>query len=955
MMVAAVGDWVTRQIVFNGFVNGLTTALVALGIVLIFRSTKVINFAVGNMGLPAAGLMALMTINYHLGFWLSLIISLIVGALFAAVIELIVVRRLFNAPRVILLVATIGVAQLATVIVRSFPDLSAGRGARFPAPIGKTWNDVVGLRITGPQVSVIIVVPVLAALLGWFLNRTTFGRTVKASADNADLARLSGISPKVVSTFVWIVGGILSSVALILLSGIAGSPAGLETLGPSTLNRALAAAVIAGMVSFPRVVVAGVALGIIESIVRFRFINQIGLIDLLLFVAVVIAIFFQTRGESPDKSSFSFDPRIRPIPDRIRAIWWVRHMGTLTGGFFVLLAVLIPFFITMASRQLLYTQILVYAIAALSLVVVTGWSGQISLGQMAFAGLGALAAAAAYRGLEMDIWFITFTAPSVPWVASLFVGAAFAAVAAALIGVGALRVRGLLLAVSTFSFALAAQSYIYRRPIFSDGRSESVPFQRGSFLGFDLKSERAYFWFCLGMLVLVVAIVGHLRRTGIGRSTIAVRDNPDTASAYTVPTARTKLTAFALAGGIAGLAGGLLAGSAQVVPLTERFFQVGDSLGLVAIVVIGGLGSVAGPVLGAIWVLGLPAIFPGNDTIPLLTSSVGLLILLLYFPGGFIQLAYGARDGIVGWLDKRTPAETVTRPPRVVPSLAHLRTARTPAMPGPALATHGISVDFGGLRALHDVNIFVDPGEIIGLIGTNGAGKSTLINAIGGYIASSGRIELNGSDIGHLSAAGRSQEGLGRTFQAAGLFPELTVHETVMVALEGRGHTRFVSSALALPRSIKRERVRVSEANELIDFLGLGRYASAYIADLSTGTRRIVELAGLLALGSRVLCLDEPTAGIAQRETEMFGPLMVEIRKELDASMIVIEHDMPLIMSISDRVYCLELGEVIVVGEPEAVRNDPRVIAAYLGTDDRAIDRSDQRDSQTPRAPSPSV
>jgi ABC-type branched-subunit amino acid transport system ATPase component len=163
-----------------------------------------------------------------------------------------------------------------------------------------------------------------------------------------------------------------------------------------------------------------------------------------------------------------------------------------------------------------------------------------------------------------------------------------------------------------------------------------------------------------------------------------------------------------------------------------------------------------------------------------------------------------------------------------------------------------------------------------------------------------------------------------------------------MVALEGRGHTGFISSALVLPPSVKRERVRASEANELIDFLGLGRYSDAYIADLSTGTRRIVELAGLLALGSRVLCLDEPTAGIAQRETEAFGPLIVEIRRELGAAMIVIEHDMPLIMNISDRVYCLDLGRVLAEGNPDEVRNDPHVVAAYLGTDDRAIERSDQ-------------
>ena len=165
------------------------------------------------------------------------------------------------------------------------------------------------------------------------------------------------------------------------------------------------------------------------------------------------------------------------------------------------------------------------------------------------------------------------------------------------------------------------------------------------------------------------------------------------------------------------------------------------------------------------------------------------------------------------------------------------------------------------------------------------------------------------------------------------LFPELTVRETVAVALEARGRSGFTTTALGLPVALRRERRRATETDELLSFLGLGRYADSYIADLSTGTRRIVELAGLLAVGAEVLCLDEPTAGVAQRETEAFGPLLLEVRRELGAAMVVIEHDMPLIMAISDRMYCLELGRVIAEGPPAAVRQDARVIASYLGTE----------------------
>jgi ABC-type branched-subunit amino acid transport system ATPase component len=214
------------------------------------------------------------------------------------------------------------------------------------------------------------------------------------------------------------------------------------------------------------------------------------------------------------------------------------------------------------------------------------------------------------------------------------------------------------------------------------------------------------------------------------------------------------------------------------------------------------------------------------------------------------------------------------------------------------------------------------------------------MNAIGGFVPCTGTVRIHGDDVSSTGAARRARMGLGRTFQAALLFPELTVRETVEVALEGRGRTGLLSTALFLPRSVARERQRRAEADDLIGFLGLGRYADNRIADLSTGTRRIVELAGLLALDSRVLCLDEPTAGVAQRETEAFGPLIKEISRELGAAMLVIEHDMPLIMGISDRVYCLEVGRVIAEGDPVSVRNDPKVIASYLGVDERAIARS---------------
>ena len=937
--------WTTRQLWFDGLVNGMVFGLLALGVVLVYRSTRVINLAVGNMGLPASGLMSVMVINHGFPYWAALAIALLTGTVIGAAVERAVIRRLFDAPRVIVLVATIGLAQLMQAVLAALPDIDVAKGNRFPVPLGFTWDDVFGLRITGPKLTILVVVPVLAFGLAWFLNRTVFGQTVQASASNADLARMSGIDPKMVQLFVWTVAGLLSSVSLLLLSGNRGALTGMANLGPNTMTRALAAAVIAGMVSFPRALVAGLLIGVVQAHVQFNFLGQSGMIDFLLFVVVAIAVAFQSRGVAENEGSFSFSARRRPIPERLRKVWWVRHLSTMACTVLLAVALVLPLLVTLPSRHLLYSSILGFAVCALSMTIVTGWAGQLSLSQMAFAGVGALIAAGFNRGLEVGLGFgewhlATVSIPRVPYVVSMILASVVAGGVAALIGLGALRVKGLLLAITTFAFALAAQQYVFKRPAFNGGFRQSIPFRRGSVGPLDLSSQRSYYYFCLAVLIVLLLVVRRLRSSGIGRTIIGVRENEYTAAAYTVGPARTKLLAFALAGGIAGMGGALLGGLVQNIPYADRLFMIGDSLRLVSMVVIGGLGTIMGPVIGALWVVGLPAFWPENDLVPLFTSSIGLLILLLYFPGGLIQIAYSARDALLRVADSRLgPADTsrVTAPPAVAIGGG----AERPALDGPAIAVADVSVTFGGLRAVDGVTLEARPGEVVGLIGTNGAGKSTLMNAIGGFAPADGSVEILGRDASSMGSANRARLGLGRTFQAARLFPELTVRETVQVALEARGRTGLLSTALFLPTATRAERAKRSEADDLIGFLGLGRYGDAFVADLSTGTRRIVELAGLLALDARVLCLDEPTAGIAQRETEAFGPLLKQIQQELGATLVVIEHDMPMIMSLSDRVYCLEAGQVIAEGAPDEVRNDPKVVASYLGTDERAIARSD--------------
>ena len=259
----------------------------------------------------------------------------------------------------------------------------------------------------------------------------------------------------------------------------------------------------------------------------------------------------------------------------------------------------------------------------------------------------------------------------------------------------------------------------------------------------------------------------------------------------------------------------------------------------------------------------------------------------------------------------------------------------------PILRASDIEISFGGVRALGGVSLDVRQGEIVGLIGSNGAGKSTLMNIISGFLtADTGSVELLGHDVTTTAPHERARLGMGRVFQDARLFPGLLVREALQLSLEADDPTDAIPAMLGFaPARHAEHRKRVS-ADAYLSLYGLNRYADAFIADLSTGTRRIVELACLTAQGARLLLLDEPTAGVAQRETEAFAPLIQQVRSELDASVLIIEHDMPMIMSISDRVHCFSAGLEIAAGDPNSVRNDPAVVAAYLGTDERAIARS---------------
>jgi ABC-type branched-subunit amino acid transport system ATPase component/ABC-type branched-subunit amino acid transport system permease subunit len=797
-------------------------------------------------------------------------------------------------------------------------------GKLFPKPSFLPQFDVGALRVTTAHTAILLLGPVLVAGLAWFLSRTRLGLSMRAAAANPDAALLAGVSSKRMSTLAWAIAGAVAAFTAVLVLPTRGF-ASLQFLGPGLLLRALAAAVIARMDRLPVALAAGVGIGVVEAVILWNN-SQGGVADATLFALILVALLVQRKLQSrgAEGSWLAVQPW-PPLPARLRRVWAIRHLGWLVAGAATLVGIFVPIVATNAT-SITTAVVLAFALVGLSVGVITGLSGQLSLGQFAFAGVGAAVGAT--------------VAGSAGHLVGLLAGGLVAAAVSVVIGLPALRVRGLLLAVTTLAFALVTQSWLLQQTwMLGDGKNPGRP----TIAGFHFDTGKRYVLFALAVFLVGLWLVRNIWVSGVGRRLRAVRDDERAAQAFTVPATRVKLEAFALAGFLAGVGGAVYGFALSQVDAAA--FPVGASFDTAAMAVIGGLGVLAGPVIGAFYIAGLPQYLP-LDNAGLAATAFGWLLLVLYVPGGIGQLLRPIRTWLVTVLARAAgeapPGEREVDDEVAIGLDADAVVHRVLPVPEVApgeviLRVDGLRRHFGGVVAVDDVSLEVRAGEVLGLIGPNGAGKTTLFELIGGFTrADAGSVVDAGRDITRLGPEARARLGLVRSFQDAALFPTMTVHECVQVALERSAPTNFLRCLAGMERGA----AKAARADALVELMGLRSFRDAPVAELSTGTRRITELACLIALEPTVLLLDEPAAGIAQRETEALGDLLVRIKEMLGLTLVIVEHDIPMIMRLSDRVIAMETGTIIADGTPAEVRDDPLVIASYLGDDVRAVERS---------------
>jgi ABC-type branched-subunit amino acid transport system ATPase component/ABC-type branched-subunit amino acid transport system permease subunit len=810
-------------------------------------------------------------------------------------------------------------------------------GNTFPRPPGFPEWDTGSLLVTQAHSAMLFVAPVIMISLFVFLRRSRFGMAIRAAAANPDAASMAGMSPTTMATMTWALAGGIAAFTAALVLPTRGLLIG-EAFGLSLLLPALTAAVLGRMQNLGVAMLGGIGAGMIERVISFNT-GSDGAVAAILFVIILVALLFQSRQgtREKEKGSWLAAQAWTALPERVAELKAVRGTPWVLGVLAIAVAVVVNL---NSSNEIAFILVssMALAIVGLSIGLLTGLAGQLSLGSFAVAGFGAFAS-----------WYFSSNSGSFPL--GLIAGMCFGAIVSVAVGLPALRLRGLLLAITTLGFALASQSYFLQQDaIFGGGRDPGRPI----FLGEDLNLAKEYFWVALVVLVIAMLFTRNLRNGAFGRRLVGLRDNEDNARAFAIQGNATTLTAYAVAGAIAGLGGALYG---HLLPqLTPTFFLANVSIDIVVMTVVGGISLLSGPVLGAFWIIAVPRLV-GFDLAGQAVHGLLTLVVVLFSPGGISGLLRPARESWVRLIARRAGidldanmqiagVQSTDALPSGARSAARVQVGpRRPStgsertwVKTPLLTVEHVSKSYGGVTAVSDVSIQILEGETVGLVGPNGAGKTTLFELISGFVRSdSGTITFLGEDITHMGPESRAQLGLIRSFQDATLFPTMTLLDAVMLAQERVNPSRLHESLFGMR---ERDRSKDVHARDLIGLMGLDMFRDRQIGQLSTGTRRIAELTCALALQPRLLLLDEPAAGVAQKETEALGQVLEGVKKQLNTTLVIIEHDIPLLASMSDWMVAMESGSLLIEGEPADVQADPRVVEAFLGGDASAISRS---------------
>ncbi len=591
----------------------------------------------------------------------------------------------------------------------------------------------------------------------------------------------------------------------------------------------------------------------------------------------------------------------------------------------ILLVAVFPWLLNSSYWMNLVNLAISFSVACLGLNIVLGYGGQLSLAQASFWGVGAYTSALLTVNLGVPVWL--------GLVAAFLVAALFGI----MLGIPTLKLSGHYLAMTTIGFGIILQ-LILINAIWLTGGSDGIPKIPSPAIGaYELKDPNTFFYVAAAGLILLTWATMRLKDSRVGRAFLAIQGNEMAAETTGVDTTSYKVMAFALSAGYGGIGGWLFAhsGSHYISPDTFSFDQ---SVMFLAMAVLGGNGSAVGSIVGASLLTLVPEVLRFLKDYYMMVYSAGIVAVMIFMPGGIASLVRGfalsqrLRDW---WQSASTATRQVAATASVSDSAAFLKAFVTAKAGGNGnlLTVKGLAKHFGGLKAVDGVDMEVRRGEIHALIGPNGSGKTTIINMLSGlYVPTAGQITLEGVNTTGRKPHEITAHGVARTFQNIRLFGDLTVLDNVMIGQHSRTRAGLAASVLQPASQQAEEAAMRQKALAALEFVGLRGKEFAEAKSLPYGRQRVLELARALVSDPKLLLLDEPAAGLNAAETEALLDLLFQIRDH-GITILIVEHDMSLVMNVSDQITVLNFGKKIAEGDADAIQKNQEVIDAYLGTE----------------------